>query len=204
MIERAAPIVVMNKRHMSCCERLSMHVMRRQIAMLNNAAALTRLLLQERTSLLRLVESILRDRPAAEDVTQSLWFRVQRIEDDPPILNKRAYLFRLAANLAKDRIRADGRYAALFHAADTLSEEIPADMVGADTELSDRQRLAVTMRLLPQIAQAALEAFPTGLNEPEPGEADAYSYDIVITYADALQDKLALGRFLLEPGVTLP
>lgn len=204
MIERAAPIVVMNKRHMSCCERLSMHVMRRQIAMLNNAAALTRLLLQERTSLLRLVESILRDRPAAEDVTQSLWFRVQRIEDDPPILNKRAYLFRLAANLAKDRIRADGRYAALFHAADTLSEEIPADMVGADTELSDRQRLTVTMRLLPQIAQAALEAFPTGLNEPEPGEADAYSYDIVITYADALQDKLALGRFLLEPGVTLP
>ena len=204
MIERAAPIVVMNKRHMSGCERLSMHVMRRQIAMLNNAAALTRLLLQERTSLLRLVESILRDRPAAEDVTQSLWFRVQRIEDDPPILNKRAYLFRLAANLAKDRIRADGRYAALFHAADTLSEEIPADMVGADTELSDRQRLAVTMRLLPQIAQAALEAFPTGLNEPEPGEADAYSYDIVITYADALQDKLALGRFLLEPGVTLP
>lgn len=204
MIERAAPIAVMNKRHMSCCERLSMHVMRRQIAMLNNAAALTRLLLQERTSLLRLVESILRDRPAAEDVTQSLWFRVQRIEDDPPILNKRAYQFRLAANLAKDRIRADGRYAALFHAADTLSEEIPADMVGADTELSDRQRLAVTMRLLPQIAQAALEAFPTGLNEPEPGEADAYSYDIVITYADALQDKLALGRFLLEPGVTLP
>ena len=60
------------------------------------------------------------------------------------------------------------------------------------------------LRLFPQIAQAALEAFPTGLNEPEPGEADAYSYDIVITYADALQDKLALGRFLLEPGVTLP
>lgn len=159
MIERSAPIAVTHKRHMSCCERLSMHVMRRQIAMLNNAAALTRLLLQERTSLLRLVESILRDRPAAEDVTQSLWFRVQRIEDDPPILNKRAYLFRLAANLAKDRIRADGRYAALFHAADTLPEEIPADMVGADTELSDRQRLAVTMAAIDELPARTREIF---------------------------------------------
>ncbi|MEO7470395.1 MAG: hypothetical protein ABIV36_25620 [Sphingobium limneticum] len=60
------------------------------------------------------------------------------------------------------------------------------------------------LRIFPSIAQAALIAFPTGLNKPEPGEADAYSFDIIITYADALQDKLALGRFLLEPGVTLP
>jgi hypothetical protein len=60
------------------------------------------------------------------------------------------------------------------------------------------------LRLLPGISQTALAAFPTGLNKPEPGSADAYSYDIVITYADGLQDKLALGQFLLEPGVTLP
>lgn len=60
------------------------------------------------------------------------------------------------------------------------------------------------LRLSPAIAQSALAAFPTGLNEPEPGEADAYAYDIIITYADALQDKAALGKFMLEPGVTLP
>ena len=51
-----------------------------------NAVVLTRLLLAERASLLRLAQRILGNAPAAEDVTQSLWFRVQRIEDDPPIL----------------------------------------------------------------------------------------------------------------------
>ncbi|MES2173839.1 MAG: hypothetical protein V4523_07815 [Pseudomonadota bacterium] len=60
------------------------------------------------------------------------------------------------------------------------------------------------LRLTPGIAQSALEAFPTGLNQPEPGEADAYAYDIIITYSDGRQDKLALGQFLLEPGVTQP
>ncbi|MGC4252424.1 MAG: hypothetical protein QM605_13440 [Sphingobium sp.] len=58
------------------------------------------------------------------------------------------------------------------------------------------------IRLSPSIAKAALAAFPTGLNQPEPGEADVYSFDIIITYADASQDKLALGSFILEPGVT--
>jgi DNA-directed RNA polymerase specialized sigma24 family protein len=45
-----------------------------------NAIALTRLLLTERLSLLRLAQRIVGTAPAAEDVTQSLWFRVQRIE----------------------------------------------------------------------------------------------------------------------------
>lgn len=58
------------------------------------------------------------------------------------------------------------------------------------------------LRLFPLIEQEALDAFPTGLNAPEPGEADAYAYDIIITYADGLQDKLAVGAFYLEPGVT--
>jgi DNA-directed RNA polymerase specialized sigma24 family protein len=62
------------------------------------------------------------DDPAAEDVTQSLWLRVQRVEDDPPIANKRAYLYRLAANLATDQLRATRRHDALFEASDA-----PAD-----------------------------------------------------------------------------
>lgn len=60
------------------------------------------------------------------------------------------------------------------------------------------------LRLLPAIAGEILTAFPTGLNQPEPGEADTYSYDIVLTYVDGLQDKLAIGSFVLEPGVTRP
>lgn len=124
-----------------------------------NAVALTRLLVRERPSLLRLAERILRDRPAAEDVTQSLWFRVQRIEEDPPILNKRAYLFRLAANLATDRARADGRYNALIQTTDTLPEGVPADIVAADTRLANRDALDRVMRAIDELPPRAREIF---------------------------------------------
>lgn len=57
-------------------------------------------------------------------------------------------------------------------------------------------------RMLPVAAGAALNGWPTGLNKPEPGEADRYSYDAILTYANGQQDKMALGYFILEPGVT--
>jgi len=60
------------------------------------------------------------------------------------------------------------------------------------------------LSLYPQLPVTTLKAFPTGLNNPEAGEADRYAYDAVITYADGLQDKLALGSFILEPGVVNP
>ncbi len=75
----------------------------------SNAIALTRLLVRERPSLLRIAQRIVGSAPAAEDVTQSLWLRVQRIEDDPPIANRRAYLYRLATNLAVDHARSEER-----------------------------------------------------------------------------------------------
>ena len=100
-----------------------------------NAVALSRLLLAERPSLLLLAQRIVGSLPAAEDVTQSLWFRVQRIEDDPPILNKRAYLFRLASNLATDRRRAEARYGELIDMTAALHEHVAADLVSADRSM---------------------------------------------------------------------
>lgn len=58
------------------------------------------------------------------------------------------------------------------------------------------------LHLYPAIAEATLAAFPTGLNQPEAGEADAFDYDAVLTYADTGADTLFAGEFLLEPGVT--
>jgi hypothetical protein len=58
------------------------------------------------------------------------------------------------------------------------------------------------LRIDAVIAEATLAAFPTGLNVPESGQADAFAYDVVITYADAAADVPFAGRFLLEPGVT--
>jgi len=116
-----------------------------------NAFALTRLLLTERLSLLRLAQRIVGTTPAAEDVTQSLWFRVQRIEDDPPILNKRAYLYRLATNLATDHARANQRHEELFEAADPPAD-VPSEMPSAERRMLDRERL--------RRFEAALEELP--------------------------------------------
>lgn len=90
-----------------------------------NAIALSRLLQSERSSLLRLAERIVGSVAAAEDVTQRLWLRIQRVENDPHIANKRAFLFRLASNLAIDHVRSErSRAAVLAEAQAFLWNEI--------------------------------------------------------------------------------
>ena len=73
-----------------------------------------------------------------------------------------------------------------------------AEIASGDLSAGDR-----VLRIFPIVARATLQAMPTGLNKPEAGQADAYDWDFVITYADAAQDRPAAGEFFLEPGVTL-
>lgn len=123
-----------------------------------NAIALTRLLVRERPSLLRLAERLIGDRAAAEDVTQSLWLRVQRVEDHPPIANRRAYLFRLATNVALDWRRAKRRRDALFETGD-LPEHVAAALPRADHALIDRESLAIVMAALDELPSRTRDIF---------------------------------------------
>lgn len=84
-----------------------------------------------------------------------------------------------------------------------------ADMDFEDGAASDDELAAEglsgswrALRIDAAIAEATLAGFPTGLNQPEAGQADAFVYDVVITYADAAADVPFAGKFLLEPGVT--
>ena len=116
-----------------------------------NSFALARLLIAERPSLLRRLVRIVGSEPAAEDIAQVLWLRIQKVEDHPPILNKRSFLFRLASNLAIDHLRAQKRQEKLF-ADDALSATIPANDPNAETRLLDREklvRLAAAVETLP-------------------------------------------------------
>ena len=67
---------------------------------MSNASTLTELLILERPALLRLVRSILGSDGGAEDVIQSVWFKARSVDSSQQISNPRAYLYRLAANLA--------------------------------------------------------------------------------------------------------
>lgn len=42
-----------------------------------------------------------------------------------------------------------------------------------------------------------------GLHEPEAGEPQTFSFDILITYADDLSEILSSGQFIVSPGVTI-
>jgi len=75
----------------------------------SNTSALTRIILAERPWLIRLVLRIVGNRAAAEDVAQALYLKVQRVGEDLAIENHRAYLSRLAFNLALDHARGQGR-----------------------------------------------------------------------------------------------
>ena len=74
-------------------------------SMSSNATTLTELLIRERPALLRLVQRILGNDGGAEDVIQSVWFKARGVDSGQPISNPRAYLYRLAANLATDHGR---------------------------------------------------------------------------------------------------
>lgn len=108
--------------------------------MSTNAVALSRLLITERASLVRWVARIVGSKPAAEDVAQTLYFRVQRIGDDPPIINKRSFLFRLASNLALDHLRSSRRHDALFDAEGDAGQVASAEP-SAETRLVDQEKL---------------------------------------------------------------
>ncbi len=76
---------------------------------------------------------------------------MQRVDDDPPIVNKRAFLFRLASNLATDHLRATRRHDALFEAGDATAD-IAANEPDAETRLLDREkviRLAAVVEQMP-------------------------------------------------------
>ena len=114
--------------------------------MRNNATALTHLLLSERPSLMRQLQRLLGSEPAAEDIAQSLWFRVQKVEDAPPIIHPRAFLYRLASNLAIDHLRKRRSEARIFsnEALDpeTACERPSPERVLLDKDALDRMRTA--------------------------------------------------------------
>jgi len=82
--------------------------------MSSNASTLTDLLIRERPALLRRVQRILGSDGSAEDVIQAIWFKARGVDAGGTIDNPRAYLYRLATNLATDQGRERSRQTRLL------------------------------------------------------------------------------------------
>ncbi|SHL52764.1 RNA polymerase sigma-70 factor, ECF subfamily [Sphingobium sp. YR657] len=120
--------------------------------MSTNAHALARLIQVERSTLRRMLSRVL-DRNMVDDAVQTLWLRVQKVEDQPPIRDKRSYLFRLAANVAWDQGREMARRRRIQKEAETI-------LWGAESPPS-----AETMLIARDELERVLEA-ADGLSEP--------------------------------------
>jgi RNA polymerase sigma factor (sigma-70 family) len=115
-----------------------------------NSVALSRLLLAERNSLLRQVRRLVGSE-GAEDVAQKLWLKIQAVRDDPPILDKKAYLRRLAHNVAVDHVQGDQRRRDVHVEAMALLHE-GVDGISGERVVLARDELAC--------AQAAIAELP--------------------------------------------
>ena len=74
----------------------------------------------------------------AADAVQDTWLRLHRLDTDVAVQNPRNYLFRIALNLARDRLARDRRYVNIerSEAMDLIDEAAgPSDTVDMRSEL---------------------------------------------------------------------
>lgn len=105
--------------------------------------------------LVHFVVARLRSVFAAQDLIQDLYVRVRGLDHSIPIENDRAFLFRMAANLAIDHLRREGRRAELQAEAYRLLGE-PIDFATPEQTLIARDelgRLEQVMADLPPLSR---------------------------------------------------
>lgn len=124
----------------------------------SRAVVLSNLLVTERPSLIRRLTRLLGSDVAAEDVTQSLFFKLQCVKDPATIQNNSAYLNRLATNLAMDWLRAQRRREGLFTGIDA-APDVPCDLPIADRQLLGREQLSILLESVEELTPRCREVF---------------------------------------------
>jgi len=95
---------------------------------------------------------------AANDTLHDVYIRLQGLQAVPDLDNPRAYLFRVANNVALDRLRA-ARRAERRLAPGELAAEQPSAAPLADVALEQRERLRLLAQAIAELPPRCREAF---------------------------------------------
>ena len=103
--------------------------------------------------LLRFLGKRLGSAATASDIAHDLYLKLLRAEEDPPVRDRRAYLFRMAANLATDHLRVENRRRELLGEADGIAwrrnDELTPErhaMARAELDYMEREIAALPAR----------------------------------------------------------
>lgn len=164
-------------------------------------AALAGVWLQARPALVRFLTARTGSAAAAEDLVQDVWLKLQALSDEAvaEVRQPQAFLYRLAANLALDRAKAERRTGARdlewrrANLADDRSEA--ADAPSAEDVTWARQKLAKVMAVIERLPPKASRAFRLhkleGLSQVEVAQRMGVSRSAIEKYiAAALQEML--------------
>jgi RNA polymerase sigma-70 factor (ECF subfamily) len=88
----------------------------------------------------------------AQDLAQEIYLKVHSLEDIGPVRDRRAYLFRMAANLSTDHLRKEARRAQLLAEA--------RDFLWQEHEAPTPEQTAIAAQELARLEKALAELAP--------------------------------------------
>jgi len=147
-----------------------------------NALALIELLIRERRALSRFIARYL-DPASTEDTLQNLYLKASSVPGDPPILEPRGYLYRMAYHHALNRRQADARERRAM--AEYASDLADASTDGQAQALDQAQLREISQTILalpPQVRECFVLNRYLGLSEREIAERLGISKSVVGKY----------------------
>ncbi|PYE86501.1 sigma-70 family RNA polymerase sigma factor [Phyllobacterium leguminum] len=94
---------------------------------------------------------------SARDVVQDTYLRLQHLPAETPVHSPRAYIFRVANNIAVDHLRSEASRARYFTSA--LAPDQALDEPPADSVIDYRQRLEILEKAVAELPDRCREVF---------------------------------------------
>lgn len=124
----------------------------------NDRSSLLRLLVAHYEELTAYLTRRLGSPGSANDVLHDTYLRLQGLGAVPDIENPRAYLYRVADNIALDRLRAEGRRER-WQVHDEQIQRQPSEDPSAEIVLEHKQRLQLLAQAIAELPPRCREAF---------------------------------------------